>query len=883
MSDESLYDAYLDACLAGEVEEPASFFQRHPEAGEELRARVETLYRSLIGADDDELPFDRLGEFKLLRRLDSGGMGSVYVAEQDPLGRIVALKILRPELVGSSEAALRFEREAHAVAQLRHDNIVTVHAAGEVDGVRYLAMEMVEGRRLDDLLGEVAAGREAVDTERIVRWIADLARALDYAHARGIVHRDVKPSNVRVTPDDRPLLIDFGIAHVAGGQAATLTRNFAGSPTYAAPEQITGDAVDGRTDVYALGVTLYQCLTGVVPFSSKTVEGVFHKALTEDPVPPRSLRGAVSRDLQTITLKAMEKRPDARYASAASFADDLEAALAFRPIRARPPGAFARAAKWARRRPAWAVGAGAVLFFAVAIPALLLAQQSAAAQQRRREAADMVATAARTVEAYRLERLASRQLEKQITKLQKSMHGQYFTPEQDLELLRREHEVARLRRRRAETFYGALDLLRQAERLDSEVVGADEVRARLYVEKWEEAKIANDPITQAFFRSRIGEFDHSGALTGRLATRGTVRIDSDPPGAECFLFPYRELAELRELGERRLVPVADFETPVPAGTLVRRVVGGADAGRILLEEPPEGVETRWTAAPAFLDERASIGTTPARDLELDEGTFLIVLRRAGHELQRQAFRVRGGPVEIHVRLDPIGTVPPGFVRIPAVGKRRRFLLQEREVTCAEYLAFLNAPQNLRRAGTGKRPLLVPRGPHDKPYWTRDDEGRFFLPHDWRPDFPVVGVDWFDARAYIAWKLERDGRAYLLPKVWMYEVAGGQSATGRSYPFGNVFRPKWACSNWSKPVAKIEPVLSYPVDESPYGVFDLSGSAMEWLDAWWGSGKEQRWLAGGSWGYSDPVLFKSPGGWGSKPDRTTGTYGFRLAILDSDSK
>ncbi|MHC4957565.1 MAG: serine/threonine-protein kinase [Planctomycetota bacterium] len=341
MSDESLYDTYLDACLAGEVEDPAAFFERHPGAGDELRERVATLHRSLTGQDDDELPFERLGEFQLLRRLDSGGMGSDYVAEQDTLGRIVALKILRPELVGSRDAALRFEREAQAVAQLRHPNVVTVYAAGEADGVRYLAMEMVEGRRLDDLLGEVAGGREAVTSERIVRWVAALARALDYAHGRGIVHRDVKPSNIRITPDDRPLLLDFGIAHIAGGQAATLTRTFAGSPTYAAPEQITNGPVDGRTDVYALGVTLYQSLTGVVPFASNTVEGVFHKALTEDPVPPRSLRGAVSRDLQTITLKAMEKKADARYATAAAFADDLEAALAFRPVRARPPGAVA--------------------------------------------------------------------------------------------------------------------------------------------------------------------------------------------------------------------------------------------------------------------------------------------------------------------------------------------------------------------------------------------------------------------------------------------------------------------------------------------------------------------------------------------------------------
>ncbi len=300
-SDEgSIYDLYFRACREGEVEAPEAFFARHTGASSELRSRIELLHRHLT--EKNEVPFERLGDFRLLGRLDEGGMGSVYLAEQDSLDRVVALKIIRPELQGSRTATLRFEREAQALAQLRNPHLVTVHGAGTDRGVSYLAMEVVPGRGLDDLIGT-----ETPPWRRVVGWIAKLARALSYAHAQGIVHRDVKPSNIRITPDDEPLLLDFGIAYDMGADQTALTRTFAGSPTYAAPEQIDprGGRADGRTDVYGLGVTLYQCLTGHVPFGGGTVERIFQRTLTEDPKPPRDVNRSLPRDLDVLTLKAM--------------------------------------------------------------------------------------------------------------------------------------------------------------------------------------------------------------------------------------------------------------------------------------------------------------------------------------------------------------------------------------------------------------------------------------------------------------------------------------------------------------------------------------------------------------------------------------------------
>ena len=347
--DKGLYDRYLDTCLSGELTVPEVFLAAHPDADEELRQRIHELYVTLRGSDDEILPFLRLGDFRLLQRLEGGGT-DLFVAVQEPAKLVVALKAVRPEPERDGEAGERFEREAQAIVGLRHRHIVRVFEAGTCEGVRYSAMELVPGRMLGDIVSKVAAGREALGVDRLVRWIAQVARALEYAHQNGILHRDIKPSNIRIVADDRALLFDFGIAYDPGGNAATATRSFQDAPTYAAPEQIRGKAADARTDVYGLGATLYHCLTGVVPFAADTVDGVFAKALNERPVPPRRLRYAVSRDLETVALKAMEKEPRNRYRSAAALADDLEAILALRPPRERPPGPLRRFWRRIRRR-----------------------------------------------------------------------------------------------------------------------------------------------------------------------------------------------------------------------------------------------------------------------------------------------------------------------------------------------------------------------------------------------------------------------------------------------------------------------------------------------------------------------------------------------------
>jgi tRNA A-37 threonylcarbamoyl transferase component Bud32 len=280
----------------------------------------------VILARDSALPFTELGPYALLARVGAGGMGVVYSAEHRFLKRRVALKVIRPELAFSEVTRQRFQREAMSIAKLRHENIVSVYDAGEHGGVAFLAMEWVEGQGLDEILETAARAGRRMDVTTAVRHARGIALALECAHAAGIIHRDVKPSNVRVTPDGRALLLDFGLSLTEEMASLSSVGHISGTPQYASPEQIEKSSaeIDGRTDVYSLGVTLYECLTGQRPFVGANMTQLFHQILAGDPIEPRKLNEDVGEALNGIVMRALEKRRENRFASAGEMALALE-------------------------------------------------------------------------------------------------------------------------------------------------------------------------------------------------------------------------------------------------------------------------------------------------------------------------------------------------------------------------------------------------------------------------------------------------------------------------------------------------------------------------------------------------------------------------------
>jgi tetratricopeptide (TPR) repeat protein len=323
---------------------------------------VKDWFRPRDTADAPPADPPHLPGYVLRRELGRGGMGVVYEAEQLDLKRTVALKLLHAGVPLGPQQLARFRAEAEATARLCHPNVVALHELSEADGRPFLVMEYVAGDSLAARLAE-----SPLPARDAAGLVATLAVAVDYSHRQGILHRDLKPANVLLGPDGTPKVTDFGLAKFLDADAGqTHPGTVLGTPAYAAPEQALegGPSAGPVADVYALGVILYECLTGRPPFRAASALETLHLVRSADPVPPRRLAPRVRRDLETITLKCLRKDPRGRYATAAHLADDLHRFLDGRPILARPAGVAERFGKWCRRRPAWAALIGAALFAA---------------------------------------------------------------------------------------------------------------------------------------------------------------------------------------------------------------------------------------------------------------------------------------------------------------------------------------------------------------------------------------------------------------------------------------------------------------------------------------------------------------------------------------
>jgi len=300
------------------------------------------------------------GRYQIVKELGRGSMGVVYQAHDPQIDRMLALKVLRPDRMGSEDFVQRFIKEAKAIGRLAHPGIVTVYDVGEDQDTIFLAMEFLEGISLS-----AYAKEKSPDLDEIAGIGIQVAESLDYAHAQGIVHRDIKPQNIMIAPDGRVKITDFGIAHIEDPTAGQQTQagEILGTPNYMSPEQVLGRKVDGRSDLFSLGVILYELSCGTRPFRGENIAAVFHAITSENPARPEEVNPGIDREFSRIVMQCLQKTPDARFQSGSELADALRAL-------GRKQETVQAAAPQQAKKSYWPLVAGAVVAMAIILGAV---------------------------------------------------------------------------------------------------------------------------------------------------------------------------------------------------------------------------------------------------------------------------------------------------------------------------------------------------------------------------------------------------------------------------------------------------------------------------------------------------------------------------------
>ena len=377
---ETLADEFAERLRRGETPSVSDYIDAYPECADDIRKlfppiqMIEQLairreqHRVARKAGKRHYPDPkRLGEYRIVRRIGQGGMGVVYEAVHETLDRRVAVKMLPPHMAASDRYVARFVREAKAAARLHHTNIVPVFGVGEDDGTHFYVMQLIDGKGLDET-GAADGHLESAHFRHVAEIGVKVARALEYAHQHGVLHRDVKPANILIDEAEDVWVTDFGLARVADAGNVTASGDVVGTLRYMPPESFQGKC-DCRSDVYGLGATLFELLAGRPAFEDEHRSTLLRRIMDEEPPRLQSLVASVPSDLETIVCKAMEKEPDARYQTAGDLADDLQRFLDDCPIQARRITAWYRLRRWSRRNPALATlsATSALLLIAVTL------------------------------------------------------------------------------------------------------------------------------------------------------------------------------------------------------------------------------------------------------------------------------------------------------------------------------------------------------------------------------------------------------------------------------------------------------------------------------------------------------------------------------------
>jgi len=806
-----------------------------------------TYSQPLLGTGDRYLDLGLLG---------TGGMGEVRRVRDRDLGCTLAMKIIRPELVGHPRALARFVEEAQCSAQLQHPGIVPVHELGRLpDGRYYFTMAEVRGRRLSEVIAEVhAASRgdrwEPGSSGWTFRGLIDafhrVCEAVAYAHSRGVVHRDLKPDNIMVGAHGEVLVLDWGLAKVVGrrdlaasawafdtvvtdrsrdADQATHMGAVAGTPAYMPPEQALGaiDQIDARSDVYALGAILYQILSGRPPYEGQTAWAVLAQVRAGGPPPPGRGSGApdapsgpaLPDELVAACVQAMARSPGDRFPDAGALAAEVAAWLDGARLREQALAVFAQAESLAPEVAELRVRADAL----DAESAVLLKDVKSWQPEE-----DKQPGWARADEAATLRRDADRR---------DLQHERGLTGALRIDPTLPEAHAALAERHRAA--HATAEDARETDAAD---------RAAQLLRTHAEAL----PEAHPERRRSVAYLKGDGALT----------LVTDPPGAEVLLYRYT-------LQHRRLVP--EFER--------------------------------------------SLGRTPLSRVTLPMGSYRCVLRAAGHADVTYPIQIRRGahwhgvPPGEHVAraiwLPAVGELGPEDCYVPAgwfsAGGDPKGLealparwvwvdgvcVSRFPVTNREYIAFLDdlvvqgreeealrhAPRE-RAGGEGEQGPLI----------CGFTDGRFSLRPDgdgdvWSPDWPVCMVDWHGAVTFAAWRSAATGLAWRLPHELEWEKAA-RGVDGRFYPWGDAFDPSWGHMRESRQGRAMPAVVgAYPVDESVYGVRDLAGNMRDWTvarsvhDGDVRAGKPVESVESGH--YDNPTQVFRGGAWGFSGTGLRSTY------------
>ena len=863
---------------------PVSLYDRDtlPVVGDQPAERREA--RAPVAAGD---------RYERLSLLGTGGMGAVWRVRDRDLNRTMAMKVIRSELMERASVLARFVEEAQCSAQLQHPGIVPVHELGRLPtGELYFTMREVRGRTLTEMIAEVHwASRgdrwETSATGWTFRKLIDafhrVCEAVAYAHARGVVHRDLKPDNVMLGAHGEVLVVDWGLAKVVGrphlsaeaeeldgvvtdrsadASKATRMGAVAGTPAYMAPEQAQGaiDRIDARSDVYSLGAILYEVLSGRPPYGGDSAMAVLQKVLTGPPRPVGRIATAGSTFGFDFDEPGGRSTPAPGARVGPPLPEELIAATERALARDRE-ARFADARELATEIAAWLDGA-----------------------RRREQALEVVAKAtALGPEADRLRRrgeVLRGEAEDLLAGCAPWQPQEDKTPGWDRmdEAAELEREADRTELRLEQGLYGAL-------RIDAALHEAHAALAERHLAKHAAAEAARD--AEAASRAELALSEHAEALPAGHEVRarcaaylqgtGALTLVTEPPGAEVLLHRY-------ETRNRRLVPV--FER--------------------------------------------SLGRTPLSAVPLEKGSYLCTLRHPGRldtpypvlvERQGHWNGVPPGAVAPHpVWLPRPEDLEPDDCYVPAgwfwsggdpeaaegLARRRlwcpAFVVKRFPVTNRAYIAFLDD-----LVATGREEEALRHAPRERAgkegetgalIYGRRGDGRFELVADadgdrWELDWPVMMVDWSGALAYAAWLAARTGRPWRLPGELMWEKAA-RGVDGRFFPWGDVFDPSWCCmrdSHADRPLPAA--VDTYPVDRSPYQVRGMAGGIRDWCEGQYrregpvvvddrvtliddgsGPGRPRRPVRGGSWS-SIPRRSRAANRSGSEPWNRLAFNGFRV--------